>query len=157
MTDREIERGPDGKIRKAKLSSEEASRMGKRSAEVRWFTTKTAEALLDEQGYNDKDNPAPSYVKLMAEQAVKTHQAMRDWRKFIGVIDDTDDQPAVIDCPYRDDCMTFEARENGFYYSPEEMEAARQRIAEYRKNGDEAYKKRLERRSPYPRQTRTTS
>ena len=79
-----IERGPDGRIIKAKLTSEEASELGKKSAEVRWSTTKTAEILLSEAGYNE-ENPPPEYAKIMANQAIKSHSAMRDWRQFIGV------------------------------------------------------------------------
>ena len=79
-----VERGPDGRIIKAQLSSEEASALGKKSAEVRWSTTKTAEILLAEAGYGE-DNPPPEYAKIMANQAIKSHSAMRDWRQFIGV------------------------------------------------------------------------
>jgi hypothetical protein len=57
--------------------------MGKRAAEIRWSTTKTAEILLAEAGY-DEDNPPPEYAKIMASQAIKSHSAMRDWRQFIG-------------------------------------------------------------------------
>ena len=88
ITKRDPETGrilPGGK----ELSSEEARKLGKLSAEVRWSTTATVEGLLREEGYSDEDNPAPVYVKIMAEQAVKNHAAMRDWRRLHGGGDTT--------------------------------------------------------------------
>lgn len=125
--DRIVERDELGRIKKAKLTPEQASEMGKASAEARFKTEATSEGLLKEAGYNDDDNPAPVYASVMAQQAIKSNQAMRDWRKFTGTHDaDTGNAPEENNCPYYEHCLLFKSYEGTI--TPREIKEATERI-----------------------------
>jgi len=87
----QIERDAAGRFKKTTLSSERASALAQISGESRKEKRSSVKELLSESGY-DYDT-APEYVRLMAQQAVKSNVAMRDWRNFcgLGVEDDPDD------------------------------------------------------------------
>ena len=75
------ERDEFGRIKKKTLSSEDAKKLAAKSAEVRSGGGTAVENLLREQGYNDTDNIAPEYIKIMALQAKGSPSAMAHWRR----------------------------------------------------------------------------
>ena len=83
MTSRIVERDENGKIRKTKLTSEEAAEMGR----VRWAGPRkeTQETLLQEAGYDDPKD-APEHLRVLASIASSQRSgavaAMRDFLRL---------------------------------------------------------------------------
>ena len=73
-------RNPDGTAKTSTLTSEEASAMGKRSHQV--LKDNSHERLILEAGYNDKDNPCPEHMRILAKQAITSTPAMNSWIKL---------------------------------------------------------------------------
>jgi hypothetical protein len=87
LAGREVVRDPDtGQFKRVKLDPQTASEMNAK----RKLGASSIQQLLEEQGYNNTDNKAPEYIKVMARQAVKHTAAMSHWRRVHALSDQSE-------------------------------------------------------------------
>lgn len=104
---RQVVRDPvSGRFTKVVLDPQTASEMNK----ARRFGESSSERLLSEQGYNNTDNKAPEYIKIMATQAQKFPAAMAHWRRVHSLTDQTSEAGGLVRPKPGEQCQLCGAR-----------------------------------------------